>query len=68
MKVSVDTEKCITAGLCVGSAETVFDQDEDTGLVKLLVTEPAAEAEAQVHEAARMCPSSAITIHDDATV
>jgi ferredoxin len=67
MKVSVDPDKCVAAGLCVLSEESVFDQDEDTGRVRLLTAEPSVGVTVRVREAARLCPASAITILDDAT-
>ena len=40
MRVSADRDVCIGAGLCVGTSETVFDQDDD-GIVLVLVEAPA---------------------------
>jgi ferredoxin len=43
----------------------VFDQDEQDGIVVLLTENPAPEFEAAARLAARVCPSEAITVHDE---
>jgi ferredoxin len=68
----VNRDLCIGAGLCVMTAPEVFDQAEDDGLVVLLTPEPAGPARdpgtdpraAAVREAARQCPSGALTWRD----
>ncbi len=65
MKIAIDQSKCVTAGLCVTEADTVFDQDPETGLVLLLTDSPDPEHEAAAREAARLCPALAITIQED---
>jgi len=62
MKVQIEPDKCIAAGLCVSAAERVFDQDDSTGTVVLLATEPAAEDEEDVREASQLCPALAIKL------
>ncbi|MGW6555166.1 ferredoxin, partial [Streptomyces sp. NPDC055051] len=42
VRLSVDRERCIGAGMCAMTAPDVFDQDPDDGLVLLLEAEPAA--------------------------
>ena len=63
MRISVDPDSCVGAGQCVLSAPDVFDQDDD-GLVTLVNPEPAPSEETDVREAARICPSRSITVHD----
>ena len=60
MRVEIEPEKCIASGQCVLIAESVFDQDEDDGIV-ILKTEdvPPGEEEA-TRNAARICPARAI--------
>ncbi|WP_432841693.1 ferredoxin [Dactylosporangium sp. CA-092794] len=65
MRVTVDSSKCVAAGLCVMTEASVFDQAEDTGIVTLLTDRPAPEIGDQVREAARICPAVAIAIHED---
>ncbi len=61
MKVTADRDVCISAGNCVMTADAVFDQDDD-GLVVVLVDEVPEEQEANVREAVRLCPSQALRI------
>jgi ferredoxin len=67
MKIHVDSGKCVASGMCVVVADSVFDQDEETGTVELLVdTDPPEEIRENVREAARVCPALAISITEDA--
>ncbi len=63
MRISVDQEKCCSAGNCVFAAPEVFDQD-DEGLVVALLASPPPELAAKVTEAADLCPSGAIIVED----
>ena len=65
LRVSVDRDACIGAGLCFRRAPEVFDQDDD-GLVVLLDAAPAPELHEAARDAARACPSGAITVNEDA--
>ncbi|MEU2874519.1 ferredoxin [Streptomyces olivoreticuli] len=64
MRITVDPDRCVGAGQCVLSAPEVFDQDED-GLVTLVGTGPGADKESSVRLAGALCPSQAITLHED---
>ncbi|GLZ12956.1 ferredoxin [Actinomadura sp. NBRC 104425] len=66
MKIIVDRDKCVGSGQCVMTAEGVFDQSEEDGIVELLDPEPPAEAAADVRLAASLCPAMAIRIEDAA--
>jgi ferredoxin len=44
-------------------AERLFDQDDD-GIVVVLVDEVAGEEEDKAREAVKLCPSQALTIAD----
>lgn len=61
MKVQADREICIQAGNCVMVAGEVFDQDDD-GIVVLLVDDIPADEEDHAREAVKLCPSQALTI------
>lgn len=61
MRVTADRSVCIGAGLCALTAPTVFDQDDDSGLVKVLNANPDATHAPAVREAADICPSGAVT-------
>jgi ferredoxin len=60
MKLSIDPDKCVSAGQCVLSAPDVFDQGEDDGVVILLIENPSQERADAVREAASLCPARAI--------
>lgn len=66
MRIIADHDVCIGAGMCVMTAERVFDQGTD-GLVVLLVDEVGAADEAQVRDAVRLCPSGALSLADAET-
>ena len=66
MKISVDPGKCVASGMCVLVEESVFDQDEETGTVRLLSdTDPPEDVRENVREAARVCPALAISITEE---
>ena len=62
MKVIIDQDKCVGAGQCVLTADDVFDQREEDGIVVLLDTDPPAERLTDVQHAAAVCPALAITV------
>ncbi|MFF4969754.1 ferredoxin [Streptomyces sp. NPDC001037] len=64
MRVIVDRNRCIGAGLCVLSAENVFEHDED-GLTVLLAARPGEAQYAAVREAVALCPSGALTLSEE---
>ena len=65
VKVTVDEGRCCGAGQCVLIAPEVFDQRDEDGIVVALRSNPAADLQAAVREAAAVCPASAITIDCD---
>ena len=65
MRLNVDREHCIGAGMCVLTAPETFDQDIKDGLVMLLDPAPSSEHHTDARQAAAACPSGAITIVDD---
>ena len=63
MRIVADPDVCIGAGLCVATSEAVFDQNDD-GVVLVLVDRPeGADADA-AREAATLCPSGALRVVD----
>ena len=64
MKVTVDQAKCVSSGMCVLNAAAVFDQDDDDGVVVLLVSEPGPELAEETRKAALACPALAIHIEE----
>ena len=63
MKVHADRDVCISAGNCVMAADAVFDQDDD-GIVVVLVDEVPEGEQDHVREALRLCPSQALRVAD----
>jgi ferredoxin len=61
--VEADRDVCISAGNCVMAADAIFDQDED-GIVVLLVDHVPDGEEEHAREAVRLCPSKALRIAD----
>jgi ferredoxin len=61
VKVEADREVCIQAGNCVMVADNLFDQDDD-GIVVVLVDEVPDGEEDRAREAVTMCPSQALKI------
>ncbi|WP_020667349.1 ferredoxin [Amycolatopsis nigrescens] len=62
MRIEIDRESCIGAGMCALTAPDVFDQDDDDGQVVVLQPTPPADAEDQVREAVELCPASVIRV------
>ena len=62
MRIAADRDLCIGAGLCVLNAPAVFDQDEDDGLVQLLLEEPDGPDAAAAGKAVGLCPSGALSV------
>ncbi len=58
-RILVNEDRCIGAGQCVRWAPAQFDQDEQTGIVRLLA-QPDGRAAPGVEGAVRACPSGAI--------
>ncbi len=63
MKVEADRDVCIQAGNCVMVADTIFDQDDD-GIVMVLVDEIPSDDEDKAREAVKLCPSQALRVAD----
>ena len=61
MRITADRDLCIGAGLCVTSSEAVFDQDDD-GIVLLLVEEPEGTDAQAAEQAVSLCPSGALRV------
>ena len=64
MKVSLDKNKCMVCGSCVGLCPAVFEMQDDgsidvkEGMEKV----PSKELEADVQSAADACPATAIKV------
>jgi ferredoxin len=62
MRVIAEVDKCIGAGTCVRVAGRVFSQDEDTGLVEVLVQNPDDSERAALESAVKLCPTHALKL------
>jgi len=65
MRIIADTDRCIGSGQCALKEPTVFDLDEEEGIVALLSSRPTGSAAERAREAARLCPSGALTVIED---
>jgi ferredoxin len=63
VKVEADRDVCISAGNCVMAAGAVFDQDDD-GIVMVLVDEVPQDEEEHARDAVKLCPSQALRVID----
>lgn len=63
MRVQADRDVCIQAGNCVMVADAVFDQD-DGGIVVVLVDKVPDDELDRVREAVKLCPSQALRLVD----
>ncbi|MCQ4211925.1 MULTISPECIES: ferredoxin [Streptomyces] len=62
MRIEVDKERCVGAGMCALTAPDVFTQDDD-GFSEVLPGRAEAAAEhPMVKEAVRACPVSAVSL------
>ena len=64
MRVTVHQDKCVSSGMCVMNASGVFDQNDDDGVVVLLVEQPGPELAEETRKAAAACPALAIDIEE----
>ncbi|MEU6561407.1 ferredoxin [Nocardia nova] len=62
MRIGIDRERCIGAGMCALTAPAVFDQDPGDGRVVAATTDPTPPDHAAVREAVSVCPSGALTL------
>ncbi|MGW7082146.1 ferredoxin [Streptomyces sp. NPDC054871] len=63
VKVHVDKERCVGAGMCALTAPGVFTQDDD-GFSEVLPGRDDGGGDPLVREAVRACPVRAVTIDD----
>jgi ferredoxin len=63
LRLDVDRERCVGAGMCALTAPEVFDQDDEEGLVVLLQPTPAPGHRAAVRMAVGLCPAGAIALN-----
>lgn len=62
IRLAIDWDACICAGMCTSAAPDLFDLD-DNGDLLLVAGEDVDDAfSAAAHEAAALCPVEAITV------
>lgn len=61
MKVMIDFDLCQGHGVCMGECPEVFEVNDD-GEVTILQEQPDAALEKKVQNAARFCPTGAISL------
>ncbi|HZU73451.1 MAG TPA: ferredoxin [Acidimicrobiales bacterium] len=64
MKVVVDFDVCQSNAVCMSIAPEVFEVRDD-GFLYILAENPPEDLRPKVEEAARMCPTQAITIVEE---
>jgi len=63
MHIEIDQDRCCASGQCVLTADDIFDQRDEDGVVTLLDDTPGdADARSRAEEAAALCPAGAITV------
>lgn len=65
MKITANVDRCVGAGQCVLTEPRLFDQDPDDGTVVILEHQPSADLTEAAYEAARLCPSQALSVTDE---
>lgn len=65
MHIVADRTRCVGAGQCVMTDPTVFAQSDEDGTVIVLDAHPGGASE-RAREAARVCPSGALIVTDEA--
>ncbi|RNL85506.1 ferredoxin [Halostreptopolyspora alba] len=63
MRVNVNFDRCQSNAVCMGIEPSVFEVDENDFL-HVLREEPEEDLRPTVEQAARMCPTQAITVED----
>jgi ferredoxin len=64
MRLQVERDRCVGAGMCNLAAPEVFDQDDEEGQVILLDAAPPEDLHPVVREAVATCPSGAISMSE----
>ncbi|GAA4911338.1 ferredoxin [Stackebrandtia albiflava] len=67
MRIRVDRQMCVSAGMCALTVPELFDQDDVDGRVLVSDVTPAEEYHDRVERAVDSCPSGALRL-DRATV
>ncbi len=63
MRIQVDRDRCVGAGMCALTAPDIFTQDDD-GLSEVLPGGETGAGGPQVNQAVRSCPVRAIAVEE----
>lgn len=63
LRVTVDMERCVGAGMCALTAPSVFTQDDD-GFSEVLPGREDGGGDPLVREAVRACPVRAVSVEE----
>lgn len=64
MRIIADLSRCVGAGQCVLTEPALFDQDPEDGTVVVLDDRPPADLAGAARDAARVCPSQALSVEE----
>ena len=64
-RVIVDADTCESNAFCIGFAPDVFELDDDSPPVHVVLPMVGEERRAAVEDAVRNCPRQAIHVEDD---
>jgi ferredoxin len=64
LRLIVDEAECCCSGQCVLAAPDLFDQREEDGIAVVLIAEPTPDQYAEARDAAKHCPSKAISVYE----
>jgi len=64
LKITIDTEECISDGACADTAPETFEMNDDD---KAVVKDPIGDTREDILAAAEECPVDCITIVDTET-
>lgn len=65
VRIEIDRESCVGAGMCVLAAEDVFDQDAVDGRVLMRVQELKPDQVDAAGTAVGLCPSGALSLRSE---
>jgi ferredoxin len=66
VRIVVDRDRCVGAGLCVLTLPDTFDQSEEDGRVVFLGAATMSPEQASLgRQAARLCPSGAVSLAEE---
>jgi ferredoxin len=66
MRVTANTDTCVSSGICAYREPEVFGQDDD-GAVTVLDPEPPADRHDAIRDVAEACPTSSIRVSGGAS-